>query len=600
MFERRLSWAYYLLCAALAVVCIKLFYLQGMQISLEEPESVLYPPAQWRKIPAHRGAICDRHGVILVGDRPYLDLAVKYEVLKESDDWLESVQAVTGREGSELLADQQRIIQRVNRIRSAILRANGRVPKRIYEEAIPHTLVAGISLEVAARIETNPEQYPGLIVEQNFRRDRPYENMATQVFGILGKAPRPERGESYDDPNISPGDLVGVNGIEKQYDRFLRGVPGLFQWEKDRTRSRRVNSDPLLGGVSAAVRKKIDERHAPDRRTVLFEAEAGRTIILALDRAAQKAAEDALGAERGAVVVMDVHTGEVLVLASTPLARELSAATQDCVSPGSVMKPFVALAAAGAPEVGIDMHFSCSGSIRIGGVTRSCSHAHGRMDMKEAIAQSCNVYFWRLALQIGPQQILAMANDLGLVEPTGIDLPHEWKGRFLAGENVMNLAIGQGNVQTTPLQVAVAMAAVANGGKVLRPRLALKIIPEPDPWDHADLGTQIVRELAFSPEALRIVREGMRGTIEHGTASRVPGLRELKVAAKTGTAEIGDSGLNHAWLVGFVPYDSPRYAFAAVVHRTNGHGADTAGPIVVEVLNTLNASVEQKTVGPGS
>ena len=599
MFERRLKWVYAAAVVGLAIVLAKLVYLQVFQIALEDPDRVLHPPAPWTRVTPWRGPICDRNGVILAGDRPYLDLTIEYDVLRYPKLWLKAVSKATGIDEDALMQTRRHVRDRMGRIRRSIRQRHGRVPYRIYEETVPQTLATGISLEAAAIVEGNPEAFPGIAVRKSFRRDWPYDPLARHVIGYLGRADRPAPGEIPDDITVSSGDRVGRTGIEKVFDGALRGVPGAYRTEKP-SPGKTARADPLLGGIAAAAREEADERAGAAERVMPFPARPGASVWLSLDRRAQAAAECALAGLEGGAVVMDVTTGDVIVLASAPVDEELSRAIQDGVPSGSVMKPIVALAAAVNGDADTETVIRCSGVLRVGRRDFHC-HNHGPMTMAPAIAHSCNIYFWQIGRKTGPANIVDLARQLGWGAKTGIDLPYEWPGRLPSLERVsardwypgdtMNLSIGQGSLRVTPLQVAVAMAAIANGGKVLKPRLAIRINPMPDEEDPPDLSPKVVRTVAFPVAALKAVREGMRGTATRGTAADVAGLRELNAAAKTGTAETNDPNRNHAWLAGYAPYDAPRFAFAVVVQNTPATGADAAGPIAVAVLEAVFANV---------
>ena len=596
MFGRRLNLVYLALCAALLVLCAKIFILQVLRISLEDPGIVLHPPKPWQRIPAARGAVLDRNGIILAADRPQLDLAIRYDRLRYPKYWLRALQQATGMSEEELLDARARIRRRVRLIRGEVLERNPRIRRKlragkmrgwkIYEETIPHTVVADVSLQTAARVQASPERFPGVTVETRLRRECPDGSMARLIVGLLSKVPPLQAGQTIEDPRISPGDRIGVSGIEKQYDRVLRGMPGLFREEVIRIKGAGIGLDPLLGGITGAARKELERRSGTRTRIVPLAVEHGSSIRLTLDRNAQLRATLALADRKGAVVVMDVRNGELLVLASTPLEDYLSRAIQDPIPCGSVIKPIVALAAG---EEGLNMSVNCAGSIRIGGRTYQCSHSHGATRMKKGIAESCNIYFWRLGRRIGVPAIVKMADDLGFGKRTGVDLPFEWPGRLPTPTSPMNLCIGQGNLQVTPLQVAVAMAAIANGGKVLKPRIFLRVEPAGALEGLPEPGPALVREISFSQPTLETVRAGMRAAVAQpgGTVYSIPQLRMLKVAAKTGTAETNDPRHNHTWLAGYVPWDEPRYAFAIVVHRAPGSGAGVAGPIAAQVLDTL-------------
>ena len=270
----------------------------------------------------------------------------------------------------------------------------------------------------------------------------------------------------------------------------------------------------------------------------------------------------------------------------------MNRAIQGSTPSGSVFKPITALAAAAVGQLTPDETVDCNGSIRIGRRAYRCSHRHGTTDLRKAIAQSCNVYFWQIGRRIGVAPIVRMAGDLGFGARTGVDLPYERPGRLPHPQSALNLSIGQGRLQVSPIQVAVAMAAIANGGKVLRPTILLKIVPEPAPEDRIDPVERVAREAALPEAALDAVRDGMRSAVVSGTVRRIGRLKELNAAAKTGTAQTSSraGAPYHAWLAGYAPHDAPRYAFAVVVYNTPGYGADAAGPIAADVLDALLAS----------
>ena len=315
---------------------------------------------------------------------------------------------------------------------------------------------------------------------------------------------------------------------------------------------------------------------------------------------------------------MDCRNGEILVLASAPAydnndlasawdrAREnprsglfLSRAMRGAVPSGSAIKPIIALAAAQTNAVNPQTTFACERIMRFGNRNWTClGGPHGHINMAGAIEHSCNIWFYKAALKAGPQVLVAMAAQLGWGKKTGIDLPSESAG-FLPTPatgwfpgNTLNLSIGQGNLRVTPLQVAVAMAAIANRGKILRPHILLRTTFPAPGGDSASPPAEsfILRQVTLPLAALEAVRAGMRRVPVSGTACRPPygpRLAALKVAAKTGTAETGNPRLNHAWIAGYLPYDNPRYAFAVVIHHTPGHGAEIAGPIAADTLEQL-------------
>ncbi|HRU05712.1 MAG TPA: penicillin-binding transpeptidase domain-containing protein, partial [Candidatus Brocadiia bacterium] len=410
------------------------------------------------------------------------------------------------------------------------------------------------------------------------------------------KAPPPPPGaETEEDKRYRVGDEIGVQGIEKFYDWTLRGARGL-RWFR---RQPAPAQDAL-------------EQEAPAR--------PGLSVQLALDVAAQRAAEEALEGKGGAAVVMDVETGEVVVCASSPgydlnldgdgLAALFKSeppplvnrAIQAPLPGGSVVKIATAIAGLQSGKITPDTQCVCEGAYYVGQWRFGCSAPHGLVNLAQAIEHSCNVYFYSAARAMGPEILAAWARSLGLGRESGVDLPFEGAGRFpdpvwlrktqhrpwYLG-NTLNTCIGQGDVQITPMQVAVMMAAAANGGKVLRPRLARAVLG-PDGRRVACPAVDapaVARQLPLEVSGLEAIRLGMRDVARTGTARRVKGLAELKVAGKSGTAQTRDRRINHAWFAGFAPWDHPRYAFAVAVQFVEAGGAEGAGPVALETLRPL-------------
>jgi len=610
MFRRRLRILYILLCIGIGMIAARLFYLQVLQVSDVDPDYRLIPRPDWKEVPAARGTIYDRNGLVLAEDRPVLNLAVQYSMLDARTPadalcrvaglrlraaalagpsaWMEEVSRYTNRTTAELEEARRKIVRRVRAIKAAVLARAARSRRRISrvrEETIAHVLVRDIPFELAARIEADPERFPGVVIQSALERHYPQGALAAQALGYVIEARRPAQGGAIrGDPTIMPGDRIGELGAERQFDGWLRGVPGYYETRKD------------AAGVL--------QRH------LLIEPQQGRAVYLTIDAAAQRAAEEAFAGRMGGAVVMDVRTGEVLVLATAPgydnndlgaawaAARAhpewrlfVSRAMRDSVPCGSVIKPIVALAAAATGKAGPGTTHFCDGTFRLGRRVATCPGHHGTCDMARAIEHSCNVWFFKTGLAAGAPAIVAMARQFDWGTRTGIDLPFEWPGRLPTPGpgwypgHTLNLSIGQGDLLVTPLQAAVLMAAIANGGDVLRPRILLKVEPPPDDWEEP--GSPVIRRVRLPPDALAAVREGMRRVPISGTARRVTGLAALGAAAKTGTAQTNDPDINHAWIAGYVPWQRPRYAFAVAVHRTPGHGADTAGPIAVRMLQAV-------------
>lgn len=605
MFARKLLHLYLLLSAILAVEAGRLFQLQVL--SAEEDyqgraRSKLYSS---ELVDAMRGPILERNGEILARDRPRLDLMMDYERLSEPDRWLEQVRMAAGLDRRELLQRADDVIERVQRIRDHVEPRH----RPIREETIPHLIVPGVGLGCAARVESQPERFEGCHIRVTRARVYPGGGLACHAIGHLRKyregSPPSPAAEEYDAFRAyRPGDLIGEGGVEQQYEQYLRG-----------TRGQRIYRIDLDTGLREVVRDQ--------------PARPGHAVWLTLDRRVQAAAEGALDGRPGAFVMMDVRTGGVIAVASSPgydlneyhttLPRMLdderspllNRAIQDPVSLGSVMKVAVALGALHEGVISEDTHFQCQGVLRLGGIEFTCPerYAHGRLSVREAIEHSCNIFFFKTGRSLGVHALVRWARRLGLGVKTGIDLPYEWSGRvpdppwkrrrfgtaWYPGDT-LNLSIGQGEIKITPVQVAVMMATVANGGEVPAPHVLLKVVNEGGELV-AGGKAEVRRRLDLDPHHLAAVKEGMRRVPVTGTARYVQGLERYRVAGKTGTADIGNTGLNNAWFAGFAPHDEPEVSFAAVVHRTEQHGASGAGPVAAAALEAYFEPAAE--IGPG-
>jgi len=476
---------------------------------------------------------------------------------------------------------------------------------------VPVTVRENLTWEDVAQIEVNTPDLPGSEIDVGQTRHYPKGHYSAHVLGYVAAV---SARDSKDDPLLElPGFRIGKSGIEKLHDLKLRGTGGTSQVE--------VNA---LGRVIQEVERQ--------------EGEPGAEVTLTLDAGLQEMVSERLGGEAAAAVVMDIHTGEVLSMASSPtfdpnaFNRGLSHKEwQDLITnprgpltnkaiagqyaPGSTFKMVVALAALEKGVITPSQKVYCPGHIELGNARFHCwkRGGHGPVNMVQAHMHSCDVYFYEIAKRTGIDRIHDMALRLGIGERTGVDLPGErtglmpsrdWKlatiGAPWQGGETLITGIGQGYVLATPLQLAVMTSRLATGKKVT-PHLTRKITTSD--------GTEIpVREtfqpLGISPAHLKIIHQGMNAVsnIPGGTAfrSRIKE-QEFKLAGKTGTAQVRriskserDTRVlknnelpwelrDHALFVAFAPFDNPRYA-ASVVVEHGGSGSRTAAPIARDIL----------------
>jgi len=578
------------------------------------------------RIPAVRGKILDRHGQVLAENLPRYDLDLYLGDLREqfndacnralteayanqrkliaaterklgrSLTKVERRQFALSAEEREQIRDRARF-QVASEVVSAIgqkmgqpLVLNAARFTRDYETrlALPVTVLADLNESQIARFE---EQYAGglgadLAVQSE--RYYPYGTLAGHVLGYLTRDNRSEQGEdayfSYRLP-----DYRGVVGIEAGFDKELRG----------------------RAGAEAVLVNNLGYRQST---TILSPPQPGRNVVTTLDLGLEKAATASLAAHQGAdvraaVVVMDVHTGDILAMVSSPainpdyaandpkyladpeLRPEINRATQENYAPGSIFKPIVGLAAL---KAGLDPNALVDnpGYVYVGRRHITDLAPAGQYNLKRAIIYSCNTYFITIGLHAGIDNIVRMGEKFHFGERTGLPTRQETPGIFPTLNQVQsagwhdgdsaNICIGQGEMAVTPMQMAVAYAAIANGGTILWPRLVERIEPQdPDSDEKPTIfPSGIARdELDVPPHDLQILREAMLAETEEGTG-RAAEVSGLQICGKTGTAQVMNS-LNQeigrtTWFASFAPYENPRYAVVVMMEGRTFWGATCA------------------------
>jgi penicillin-binding protein 2 len=459
-------------------------------------------------------------------------------------------------------------------------------------------------LKSVAYISEHRSELPGVDVEAEPLRRYPYGLLGSHLLGYVGEISDKE----LEDPKFSSaytrGDLIGRMGIERQYERFLRGIDG--------KRFVEVNA---LGRKAELL---------GDKRPI--EPRRGADVSLTIDLDLQRAAEEAFrpGA-RGAIIAMDPRTGEVLALASKPnydpnefstgitQARwdELSQggnyplfnrAIQAAYPPGSTLKPFLALAGLTVHAISAATTFRepCFGYYQFGSRRFGCwdKGGHGWLALREAIARSCDVYFYQLGLRTGLDRISEFMKRLTLSERTGIDLPQERRGLFpdpgwydrkygigrWSKGLVLNLAIGQGEASLTPIKLAQITAAIANNGTLLRPHLLREITRDGAPVPRAvPPADSLRRELHLEPGVLAAVRAAMVAVVnDQGGTGGSARVDSVTVAGKTGTAQ-NPHGEDHALFICYAPAANPEIVVVALAENA-GHGGSEAAPLAQKVL----------------
>lgn len=485
-------------------------------------------------------------------------------------------------------------------------------PIAVAEELDHHVVFEDLPLEAVAEIAAHSKRYPGVRIVERRRRVYSAGSLAAHALGHLG-------------PD-GAGGWAGHMGVERQFESLLGGRDGQL-----------VELAHRGGQVLSTVRER--------------EPQTGRDLILSLDPRLQRTAETLLdqalarsarqaGEESGgAIVVLDVATGAVLASASAPRFDPSAFAARDqaelqrifndpgrplfdrasrmAIPPGSTFKALSAVALLESGATTPEEAFYCQGYLHQPTrqrclVYRRQGRGHEHVTLSGALAQSCNVYFFHFAEQAGAEPLVAWAEAFGFGAATGIDLPDEAPGqlprpatsRAEQGHawregDTLSLAIGQGGLTATPLQIARLFAAIANGGKLVTPRLALRIgrpadnaAPDADLDDEAppSLYTSPQPVAGLHPETLAAVRRGLEQVVagESGTARRTVYCESVAIAGKTGTAETGGGRADHAWFAGYAPAESPVVAFAIALEHA-GSGADAAGPIAKRLVQKLDS-----------
>jgi len=546
------------------------------------------------KVAAPRGEIVDREGRVLVDNRTGL-------AVKVSPD--------------ELPADQGAKTRLYGRL-AGVLPGLGRteIRTRVREQLrtlpfSPATVKQDVRLPVVQHILENQKRFPGVEVERVFLRSYPRKSVGAHLFGTVGEVTEDQLDEDRN-RGVSGGDRVGQSGIEYSYDRYLRGKNGMTRVQVD-----------ALGSLKGRFSPK--------------EPEQGRQLRLSVDYDVQRAAQRAMGGAKGAFVAMDVRNGQVRALGSSPsfdpnifakiikpsdfkrLSSKASGeplsnrAIQGLYPTGSTFKLVTAVAGLEGGLITPGEVVYDGGSLKVGGVTfRNAGNAvNGPVALRRALSVSSDVFFYRLGLEANGagdgRLIQDWAARLGLGRETGIDLPAEaeglipspeWRNRLFkkkltdrpwsAGDNI-NLSVGQGDVQANPLQMAVAYAAVANGGWVVRPHLGQRI-EEADGRAIQELEPGRRRRVKIDPAFRQAIMEGLRSAASDpgGTSADVFKGFPIPVAGKTGTAEKGAGRADQSWYLALAPYPNPRYV-VAMTFEQGGFGAKTAAPAARKVLAAL-------------
>jgi penicillin-binding protein 2 len=576
--------------AAAIIFLLLLLRLWQLQIISDDHYRTLSERNRTRYIPitAQRGRIFDREGNLLADNRPAFDVAVLRQEVDNPDILLQRLSGF-------LSVDREELLKRWN--------SGKRLPQ--YR---PIPLAMDVDRDTLEKILENGVDLPGVLMETRPVRSFPLGPLAPHLLGYLGEITDKDL-SMPEFKGYRAGDVVGKAGLERKMEPVLCGIDG----------ERRVEVD--VKGKTMRILKTQDPQ-------------PGNNLTLTLQASLQHVAENAFNGQAGAAVVLDVHTGEILAMTSQPtfdpaqFARGLTTkewhdlqnnplnplqnrAISGQYPPGSIFKIVTALAALKAGVATPSTSVLCEGSVTLGNHTFRCwkRGGHGTTNLHKALKESCDVWFYKVALDVGIDRIAAMARELGLGSALGLPMEMEknglipdraWKKKrygssWYRGET-LNAAIGQGYILTTPLQLATMTAAVANGGTVFRPHIIKRI---EDTFNDSVQNTEpeILHRNALPAPHLEAVRSGLEAVVnEPGGTAWASRLEMLPYAGKTGTAQVvklrdqkKDENLipyrfrDHALFAAYAPAKNPQIAVAVVVEH-GSHGSSAAAPIAKAII----------------
>ena len=553
------------------------------------------------KVEAPRGKIVDRNGQILVDNRQGKAVKIVPDKLPEDP----RQKAVVYSKLARVLDMNRRELRRD---------VNQQFKMLPFSSA---TAKPDVDMATVAYLQENQAEFPGVTVEQVFQRYYPQKNIGAHLVGYVAQVSEEALKQKLY-TGVKQGDRVGVAGIESSYDRYLRGRNGASRVQVD-----------ALGNAHGELTTR--------------EPVPGRQLRLTLDLEVQKTGQQALGGAKGAFVVMDIKTGAVRALGSSPsfnpnvFSKQIrqkdykrltdtangaplsNRAMQGLYPTGSIFKLITSVAGLDSGLITPGTVVNDPGSVRIGNVTfkNARNAVNGAVALRKALQVSSDVYYYIIGRDDeGKHNIQKWARRLGLGRKTGIDLPAElpglvpnpkWRNQLFkdkltdrpwsVGDNV-NLSVGQGDLQANPLQMAVAYATVGNGGRVITPHLAERT-EDADGAAIQEFNTPARRRVKIKGEHRTAILDGLNqaamrpGGTSYGVFSNFP----IQIAGKTGTAEKGAGRADQSWYAALAPYPNPRYV-VITTFEAGGFGADTAAPASCKILTVL-LNVKKKNACAG-
>ena len=568
--KQRINWLLIFIMICFSVLIISLWYLQmikGEELKERAVENCIRSLVE----DAPRGNIYDRYGEMLVTNRP----AVMVSIIPAEVGDLEEL----SKRLSEIIGLSKEVIEQ-------------KVKKYTDNPFKPVKILDDCKQDKIIEIEERKGELKGVVLEVQPRRNYLYHEFAAHSLGYVGEIDREEL-QRLGNPKFQGGDIIGKTGLEKYYDDILRGEKG----------GKEVEVDALGREITLLLYRK---------------PVPGKDLTLTIDKDLQVYGENLLYGKKGSIIVSNPYTGEILALVNRPSFNPNSFSSgisysdweklssnsdypltnrsiQGVYAPGSIFKVVTAIAALEEGVTNRKREVYCSGTFESAGQVFTCwkEFGHGSLSIVDAIAYSCNIYFYTMGKELGIEGLSKCMHKFGLEEKVGIDLPaealgtipsSEWKQRefkqiWFPGDNI-NLSIGQGYLLLTPLQIHSVISAVTTEGEIYRLHLVKKII-SPDGSVIKEIKPEVYRKVDISSSTFQTVKEGLRATILKGTGWRA-NVKELSIAGKTGTAQ-NPHGETHAWFMGFAPYENPEVCITVFLEN-GGEGGEAAAPIACAML----------------
>ena len=565
----RINILLYLIIAVFIVFTIRLFSMQILSGDLYRSRAQSIA-RQTTIIPAQRGEIYDRnYGQPLVSNSDSFSVSLTPAEVKRSE-----IPDLIGRVAKILGISKDQIEKKV--------------PPSVYYLYQPVEIASSVSFGTIAVLAEKADSLPGISWQAKPVRNYIETGSFSHLIGYVGIITRDEFTLLYN-KGYKQGDIIGKNGIERQYDELLRGSEGYITKTVD-VRGRNVTSD-----------------------NIHVSPETGRNLVLTIDRRIQTLAEKALGRRIGAVVVLRPTTGEILAMVSYPwydphifsntdMGAEyqalindpnkpfLNRAIQSSYPPASAFKIVMTTGILGENAFPTEQTVDCRGEITYGNRTFRCHirrPGHGRLNLERALAQSCDIYYWTVGRDhLGVENIIHYTREYGFGETAGIDLPGEisgfiptpqWKDRRLherwQGGDTMNMSIGQGYTLVTPLQMANMVAMAVNDGVIYKPHILKEVRDPKSGAVEMSVSPEVLKSSSIKAEIFEQVRHDMRGVVSEGTAQYPLNIKTVEIAGKTGTGEMGLPDNWHSWFTSFAPY------------KTNNPEERVVVSVIVEAVN---------------